>query len=85
MNAADLRTSVWDVALTWKSALQNGLAYSATLSLSDYQAEITKYDNPTKNLSDNYYEGKKLGEIWGFVTDGLFQSDEEASSWNQSK
>ena len=85
MNAADLRTSGWEVALTWKSALQNGLAYSATLSLSDYQAEITKYDNPTKNLSDNYYEGKKLGETWGFVTDGLFQSDEEASSWNQSK
>ena len=85
MNAADLRTSGWEVALTWKSALQNGLAYSATLSLSDYQAEITKYDNPTKNLSDNYYEGNKLGEIWGFVTDGLFQSDEEASSWNQSK
>ncbi|WP_419051918.1 TonB-dependent receptor [Parabacteroides goldsteinii] len=85
MNAADLRTSGWEVALTWKSALQNGLAYSATLSLSDYQAEITKYDNPTKNLSDNYYEGKKQGEIWGFVTDGLFQSDEEASSWNQSK
>lgn len=85
MNAADLRTSGWEVALTWKSALQNGLTYSATLSLSDYQAEITKYDNPTKNLSDNYYEGKKLGEIWGFVTDGLFQSDEEASSWNQSK
>ena len=85
MNAADLRTSGWEVALTWKSALQNGLAYSATLSLSDYQAEITKYDNPTKNLSDNYYEGKKLGEIWGFVTDGLFQSDEEATSWKQSK
>lgn len=85
MNAADLRTKGWEVALTWKSALQNGFAYSATLSLSDYQAEITKYDNPTKNLSDNYYEGKKLGEIWGFVTEGLFQSDQEASSWDQSK
>lgn len=85
MNAADLRTKGWEVALTWKSSLQNGLAYSATLSLSDYQAEITKYDNPTKNLSDSYYEGKKLGEIWGFVTEGLFQSDEEASAWDQSK
>ena len=85
MNAADLRTKGWELALTWKSALQNGFAYSATLSLSDYQAKITKYDNPTKNLSDNYYEGKKLGEIWGFVTEGLFQSDQEASSWDQSK
>lgn len=85
MNAADLRTRGWELALTWKSALESGFAYSTTLSLSDYQAEITKYDNPTKNLSDDYYEGKKLGEIWGFVTDGLFQSDEEAAAWNQSK
>ena len=71
--------------MTWKSTLQSGLAYSATLSLSDYQAEITKYDNPTKNLSDDYYKGKKLGEIWGFVTEGLFQSDAEAAAWDQSK
>lgn len=85
MNAADLRTRGWELALTWKQGLENGFNYSATFSLSDYQAEITKYDNPTKNLSDSYYEGKKLGEIWGFVTEGLFQSDEEAASWNQSE
>lgn len=85
MNAADLRTKGWEVALTWNDKLNNGLTYSTTLSLSDYQAEITKYDNPTKNLSDSYYEGKKLGEIWGFVTEGLFQSDQEATAWDQSK
>lgn len=85
MNAADLQTRGWELALTWNHALENGFKYSATLSLSDYQSEITKYDNPSKNLSDNYYEGKKLGEIWGFVTEGLFKSDEEAASWNQSE
>ena len=37
-----------------------------------------KYDNPNKTLAKQYYEGMELGEIWGFVTDGLFQSDEEA-------
>ena len=85
MNAADLRTKGWELALTWNQALESGFSYSATLSLSDYQAEITKYDNPSKNLSDSYYEGKKLGEIWGFVTDGLFQSDEEAAAYDQSE
>lgn len=85
MNAADLQTRGWELALSWKSTLQNKLAYAVTVSLADYQAEITKYDNPTKNLADNYYKGKKLGEIWGFVTDGLFQSDQEAASWDQSK
>ena len=85
MNAADLRTKGWEVALTWKSSLQNGFNYSATFSLSDYQSEITKYDNPTKNLSDSYYEGRQIGEIWGFVTDGLFKTNEEAAAWDQSQ
>lgn len=85
MNAADLRTKGWELALTWKQGLENGFNYSATLSLSDYQSEITKYDNPSKSLSDDYYVGKKLGEYWGFVTDGLFKTDEEAASWDQSK
>ncbi len=85
MNAADLRTSGWEFALTWKQVLKNGLNYSTSVTLSDYQAEITKYDNPTKNLSDSYYEGMKLGEYWGFVTEGLFATDDEAANWDQSK
>ncbi len=85
MNAANLQTKGWELSLTWNDALDNGLKYSATLSLSDNQTEITKYDNPTRNLSDGYYVGKKLGEIWGFKTEGLFKTDEEAEAWNQSK
>ena len=84
MNAADMRTRGWEVSLTWNQALESGFNYSATLSLSDYQAEITNYDNPSKSLSD-YYIGKKIGEIWGFETEGLFKTDEEAASWNQSE
>jgi hypothetical protein len=83
-NAADLRTRGWEAGLTWKNVLPNGINYSVSFVLSDYQAEITKYDNPTKNISD-YYEGQKLGEIWGFVTDGFFQTNEEAATWDQSK
>lgn len=32
-------------------------------------------------LISNYYEGQRLGEIWGYVVDGYFLSDEEASSY----
>src|SRR5699024_9332899 len=38
--------------------------------------KITKYNNPEKNL-DDYYEGQRLGEIWGYVGEGLFQSQDE--------
>jgi TonB-linked SusC/RagA family outer membrane protein len=83
-NAADLRTRGWEASITWANNLSNGLKYTTSFIMSDYQAEITKYDNPTKNISD-YYVGQKLGEIWGFVTDGFFKTDEEAASWDQSK
>lgn len=44
--------------------------------MSDTQAKITKYDNPTKSLSSSYYEGQILGDIWGY-TSTLFQSQAE--------
>lgn len=27
---------------------------------------------------NNYYEGKRIGEIWGYVTDGFIQDEAEA-------
>lgn len=85
MNAADLEVKGWEGSIGWRDVLNNGLIYNASFILSDYQGRITKYDNPTNNINESYYVGKKLGEIWGFETAGLFQTDEEASSWNQSK
>lgn len=87
-NAADLRTRGWETSISWTQLLDNDIKYGLTFILADYQAEITKYDNPTKNLGDNsseYYVGKKWGEIWGFETEGLFKTDEEAQAWDQSQ
>lgn len=84
-NAADLKTYGWEFMITWKHKLENGFTYSTSLSMADAQTKITKYDNPTRNLSDAYYKGKKWGEIWGFVTDGFFKTDAEAAAWDQSK
>jgi TonB-linked SusC/RagA family outer membrane protein len=73
-NAADLETKGWELSATWKDQLNQDWYYGVTLALSDSQAEITKYDNPTGALSE-YYTGQKIGEIWGYKTDGLFQND----------
>lgn len=75
-NGADLRTRGWELAVKWRDNIGNDFNYDVTLSLSDYQAEITKYNNPTGKI-DDYYVGKKLGEIWGYETAGIFQSEEE--------
>ena len=82
-NAADMKTTGFDLTLDWKNSI-NRVRYGLTFLLSDYTSEILKYSNPEGIFSD-YYEGTKLGEIWGLVTGGIFQSDEEAAAIDQSE
>ncbi|HUX56170.1 MAG TPA: TonB-dependent receptor [Bacteroidales bacterium] len=75
-NAADLRTSGWELSLSWKDNIGADWGYQFTLGISDNKSKITKYDNPSGALSENYV-GKDLGEIWGYETEGIFQSESE--------
>ena len=86
MNSADLRTSGYELSFSWRDQLDLGgrpFGYSISANLSDNRTIITKYDNPERTFAKDYYEGMELGEIWGFVTDGLFQSDAEAQAYAQ--
>lgn len=80
-NVADMKTNGWELSVGWNDKIDNvagsPLGYSVTVGLSDATSEITKYDNPTGTLS-TYYQGQKLGEIWGYVTDGFIGSQSEA-------
>ena len=85
INGAELRTRGWEIGVTWRDKIGEDFSYDVGVILSDAQAEITKYDNPTGTLSDHYV-GKKMGEIWGYTTEGIFQSPEEiAQHPDQSK
>lgn len=90
-NAADLKTTGWELALTWRDRVKDDLNYDVTLALSDWTAEITKFDNPNGAIpsgttsTNQYYVGQKLGEIWGYETVGIFQTaDEVANKPDQS-
>lgn len=79
-NNATLRNRGWEFTIGWKDKFKlasKDFSYGVKFSMSDYQAEITKYANPTNYLGD-YYEGMKIGEIWGLTTEGLFKTKEEA-------
>lgn len=84
MNAADLRTKGYETTLSWRDQFQllgKPFQYNISLNISDYESVITKYDNPNRSFAKSYYEGMRLGEIWGFVTDGYFKTDEEATAY----
>jgi TonB-linked SusC/RagA family outer membrane protein len=86
-NYADLLTKGWELTVNYKNQFTLGgkpFNWNINGSLWDSKSFIEKFYNPTKILT-SYYEGRQLGDIWGYTTLGLFQSDEEATSWaNQS-
>ncbi len=85
-NAADLRTIGYELVLSWKDHVTvagQPLYYGITATLGDFVTRITKFENEEKLLSDNYV-GKRLGDIWGYVTDGVFATDEEAAAYESS-
>ncbi|KAA8484070.1 TonB-linked SusC/RagA family outer membrane protein [Arcticibacter tournemirensis] len=86
-NFADMETTGWEISVNWNdrfSLAKKPFNYGIRVTMSDYIAEITKYNNADKKLSD-YYEGQRVGEIWGYQVEGLFRSaDEIANSPSQA-
>lgn len=62
------------------SVMGSPLSFNIQANVSNNTGVITKFDNPNGLLS-TFYEGQKLGEIWGYRVDGQFQSDEEAAAF----
>lgn len=84
MNTASLRTKGYELSASWRDQVMVGgrpFQYSIGANLSDYSSVITKYDNKNKTFAKSYYEGMHLGEIWGFVTDGLYRTTDEAQAY----
>ncbi len=86
-NYADLETTGWELSVNWSdqfSMASKPFHYGVRFTLADSRAIITKYNNPDKDLTD-FYEGQRVGEIWGYRVEGLFRSaDEIAKSPSQS-
>ena len=85
MNTADLRTSGYELSLSWKDMFMlagRPFQYNVGFNFSDYTTVITKYDNPEYSFAMDYYEGMRVGEIWGYRTGGLFASDAEAAVYD---
>ncbi|MDR3062432.1 MAG: SusC/RagA family TonB-linked outer membrane protein, partial [Dysgonamonadaceae bacterium] len=86
-NAADLKTNGWELAVSWKDQFNlagDPFSFTARFIISDSRSFITKYDNPTKSITDHYV-GKEIGEIWGLTTEGFFQDEDELKNHADQK
>jgi len=76
-NNASMETKGFELSMGWSDRIGE-LSYHAKVLLSDNRTKITKYKNATGTLTD-YYEGQEFGQIMGYETVGLFQSDDEVA------
>jgi TonB-linked SusC/RagA family outer membrane protein len=80
-NYGELVTKGWELALSYDKQFSNGLGFNVMGSLSDAVGKITKFANtevsilPGGNDVPNY-QGKTMGEIWGYTSDRLFTGDD---------
>jgi TonB-linked SusC/RagA family outer membrane protein len=75
INNADMKSYGFELELNWRDKVGD-FHYNVRGVLSDDQQVITNYPNPTNNIS-TWYNGRKMGEIWGYETIGIAKTDEE--------
>ena len=78
-NNTDLKSVGYELEIAWNDRLKGGLGYGVKFLLSDAQATVTRYPNPNGALN-TYRTGQKLGEIWGFSTVGIAQTQAEMNA-----
>lgn len=92
-NNSNLRTWGWEFSPTYHAKISKDVSISAGIVFSDNNSVITKFYNPSgvlpypynQTTPVTYYKGMHPGEIWGFQTQGLFQSQQDITSHaNQS-
>lgn len=82
-NNCNMRTSGWELEIGWRDQIQD-FKYGVRFNLSDNKSKIISYpfDGEFGNQGIyGYYNGKELGELWGYTSVGLAQSDEEMKEW----
>jgi len=80
-NYGDLRTKGWEIALDYTHRFDSGLRLSANANIADVVTHITKaadWNTPweERSLGTTFSTGRRYGDVYGFVTDRLFQKED---------
>ncbi|MBZ9631282.1 TonB-dependent receptor [Salegentibacter sp. LM13S] len=84
LNGASTQTNGWEFALAYSNTLDNGLTFSVSTNFSSFKDEITFLPEEVRPAFPGTAENSILGHsqfsIFGYKTDGLFQSEEDIAN-----
>ncbi|MDR2125383.1 MAG: TonB-dependent receptor [Prevotellaceae bacterium] len=80
-NYGNLRTNGWEIAFDFNYRFSNGLGINGMATLSDATTRITKgadYLTPwgDRSITNAWATGARYGDVWGYVTDRLYQAED---------
>jgi TonB-linked SusC/RagA family outer membrane protein len=73
-NYGALSTRGWELTVDFNHRFHNGLGINFRGNISDAKSILTSYGSGTQVTGN--YNGKDIGEIWGYRTDRLYQADD---------
>ncbi|MGN6400662.1 MAG: SusC/RagA family TonB-linked outer membrane protein, partial [Flavisolibacter sp.] len=73
-NYGALSTRGWELTVDFNHRFDNGLGINFRGNISDAKTILTSYGSST--LVNGNYNGKDIGEIWGYRTDRLYQAED---------
>ncbi len=79
-NSGSLRTSGWEIELSYNHPVGKEAFIYGDVTLSDYTSKITEWSGNDSKMLYTYYEGKNIGEIWGFKNAGFFKDANDVTS-----
>lgn len=79
-NNADMLSKGFEIEIAWRGNIGDDFSYGIHGSLTDNRQKITRYNNDVGDINQ-YYDGRYLGEIWGYETHGIAASNDEMNKW----
>lgn len=79
-NVGSVKNQGWEVSLKYNEELGEDFKFNVGLNLSDVNNTILEYGEASVNGWQITREREPIGSLFGYVTEGLFQSVEEVSN-----
>jgi len=77
INYGEISTKGIEVELNFNHVFKNGLGINLSGQFTDYKSVVKKFPTAADPLYNaTYYEGKVMGDIWGYKVERLFQKDD---------
>ena len=82
MNTGEMKNNGWELTMTYRSPQYGDFSWNGTLNLSQYKNELVKFNDVVTSQGGDYrlMVGQPMGVYYGYVSDGIFQNEDEVSN-----